>query len=269
METYQKTLDYINSKIGNFKPEMALILGSGLSRLVDGLNGISLKYSKIPDFPTTNIEGHKGELLFCRIENKNCIVMQGRFHYYEGYDMKKVVYPIKIFKMLGAKTLFITNAAGATSDNYNTGDIMLINDHINFMGNNPLIGKNEDSLGTRFPDMSDCYSKEIQELSKKIAKKLNIDLKEGVYLAVSGPSYETKAEVKMFKMLGADAIGMSTVPEAIVANYLNMNVAAFSMISNYATGVSNNKLTHNEVLETGKITSEKLSQLIKEIIKNL
>lgn len=171
--------------------------------------------------------------------------------------------------MLGVKTLFLTNAAGATSLDYNIGDIMLINDHINFMGTNPLIGKNDDTLGERFPDMSDCYNKNLKEIAFQSAKKLNIDLKKGIYLATTGPSYETKAEVKMFKLLGANVIGMSTVPEVIIANYLKINTVAFSTVTNYATGVSNHSLSHQEVLEIGKTTGQKLNLLIKEMIKNI
>ena len=195
--------------------------------------------------------------------------MQGRFHYYEGNSLEVTTYPIKIFKKLGAKTLFITNAAGATHKELNVGDIMLINDHINFMGTNPLIGKNDETLGERFPDMSNCYTKDLQILAKTCAQELNINLKEGVYLATTGPSYETKAEIKAFNLLGADVVGMSSVPEAIVSNYLKMNTVGFSTITNHATGVSENKLSHQEVIEVGKVASEKLSKLIKLIISRL
>ncbi len=269
MTKYKETLDFINSKINDFKPEIAIILGSGLGCFCDGLNGITIKYEDIPNFPKSSVKGHKGEFLFSKVGNKNAIIMQGRFHFYEGYNMEVVTYPIKIFKMLGVKTLFLTNAAGATSVDYNIGDIMLIDDHINFMGTNPLIGKNDDTLGERFPDMSNCYSKNLKEIAFQSAEKLNIDLKKGIYLATTGPSYETKAEVRMFKLLGANVIGMSTVPEAIVANYLKINTIAFSTVTNYATGVSNHSLSHQEVLEIGKSTGQKLNLLIKEIIKNI
>ncbi len=269
MTKYEETLDFINSKINDFKPEIAIILGSGLGCFCDDLDGTTLKYEDIPNFPKSSVKGHKGELLFSKIENKNAIIMQGRFHFYEGYNMETATYPIKIFKLLGIKTLFLTNAAGATSTKFNIGDIMLINDHINFMGTNPLIGKNDDTLGERFPDMSNCYNKNLKEIAFDSAKKLNIDLKEGIYLATTGPSYETKAEINMFKMLGADVVGMSTVPEAIVANYLKMNTVAFSTVTNYATGIANNTLSHQEVLEIGKITGQKLNLLIKDMIKNI
>lgn len=266
MEQYKETLDFINSQIGNFKPDVAVVLGSGLGCFCDGIEGVTLKYSQIPHFVQSTIQGHKGELLFCNVANKNLVVMRGRVHFYEGYNLSQTTYPIKIFKMLGVKNIFLTNAAGATSKDYNVGDIMLIEDHINFLGTNPLIGKNDDTLGVRFPDMSECYNKELRALAYSCAKKLNIDIKSGVYLATTGPSYETPAEVKMFRLLGANTVGMSTVPEAIVANYLGMRVVGFSTITNYATGVCESTLSHQEVLEIGKVSGKKLNLLIKEML---
>ena len=269
MDKIKETLDFINSKTNNLKPSAAIILGSGLGCFCDNLDGIKIDYSEIPHFGMSNVQGHKGELLFCDIENVPCVIMQGRFHYYEGNSLQVSTYPIKIFKKLGVNTLFITNAAGAAHKGLTPGDIMLIQDHINFMGNNPLIGKNDDTLGERFPDMSNCYTKNLQELAIKCADEINLDLKKGIYLATTGPSYETAAEVRMFKMLGADVIGMSSVPEAIVSNYLKMNTVAFSLVSNHATGVSENKLTHEEVIKMGEISGKKLSKLIKKIISEL
>lgn len=269
MEKIKETLDCINSKTNNLAAEIAIILGSGLGCFCDDLEGIRIKYSEIPHFGSSNVKGHKGELLFCEIEGKTCVIMQGRFHFYEGNSLATATYPIKVFKKLGVKTLFITNAAGAVHKDFNVGDIMLITDHINFMGTNPLIGKNDETLGERFPDMSNCYDKDLQILAKNCAKELDLDLKEGIYLATTGPSYETKAEVNAFRMLGADVVGMSSVPEAIVSNYLKINTIGFSTITNHATGVSENKLSHQEVIEVGKLASEKLSKLIKLIIKNI
>ena len=183
MEKIKETLNYINSKVNNLNADVAIILGSGLGCFCDDLDGIRIKYDEIPNFGESSVKGHKGELLFCEIEGKKCIIMQGRFHYYEGNSLQVATYPIKIFKQLGVKTLFITNAAGATHQELNVGDIMLITDHINFMGTNPLIGKNDDSLGERFPDMSNCYAKHLQILAKNCANDLSIDLKEGIYLA--------------------------------------------------------------------------------------
>lgn len=269
MEKIKETLDYINFKTNNLKADVALILGSGLGCFCDDLDGIRISYSDIPHFGDTNVKGHKGELLFCEIEGKTCVIMQGRFHYYEGNSMQVATYPIKIFKKLGVKTLFITNAAGATHQGLNVGDIMLMTDHINFMGSNPLIGKNNDELGERFPDMSNCYTKNLQELARICANELNIDLKEGVYLATTGPSYETCAEIKAFRILGADVVGMSSVPEAIVSNYLKMNTIGFSTVTNYATGVSESTLNHQEVIEIGRVASEKLSKLIRKVVKEI
>ncbi len=269
MEKIKETLDYINSKTNGFKPEIAVILGSGLGSFCDNLKGCNIPYDDIPHFASSNVKGHKGELLFCKINNKDCVIMQGRFHFYEGHSMQEATYPIKIFKQLGVKNLIITNAAGGVNKNFNVGDIVLILDHINFMGTNPLIGKNDDSLGERFPDMSNCYDKELINLAKKCAKNLNMDLKEGVYLATTGPSYETAAEIRAYRVLGADVVGMSSVPEAIVANWLKIKTTTLSLVTNFATGVSDTKLSHQEVIETGKTQGQKLSGLIKEIIKNI
>ena len=195
--------------------------------------------------------------------------MQGRFHFYEGYSMQEAVYPIKIFKKLGIKTLILTNASGALHKGINIGDIILMVDHINFMGTNPLIGKNDDTLGVRFPDMSECYSKKLRKTALKSANELNINLKEGVYLATTGPSYETPSEVRIFKMLGADVVGMSSAPEAIVANYLGIKVLGLSLATNYAAGVTVNRPNHSEVLEMGKQSAEKLTKLVKKIISEI
>ncbi len=269
MDKLKETTDFIKSQINNQNPKIAIVLGSGLGCFCDDLSGKVLKYTDIPNFGSSNVKGHKGELLFCEIEGKSCVIMQGRFHYYEGNSLQVATFPIKVFKKLGVETLILTNAAGSSSKNLAIGDIMLINDHINFMGNNPLIGKNDDTLGERFPSMSDCYTKKLQILAKNCAQKLNIDLKEGVYLATTGPSYETKAEVKAFRLLGADAIGMSTAPEAIVASYLKMNTLAFSLITNFATGVTDDIPNHEEVIQIGKTAGIKLSSLIKNIISSL
>ncbi len=265
----QETLDFIHSQINDFQPEIAIILGSGLGSFCDNIEGISIKYTDIPNFPKSTVEGHKGELLFCQLENKNCVIMQGRFHIYEGYSMKEATYPIKIFKKLGVKTLILTNASGALHKEINIGDIVLMKDHINFMGTNPLIGKNDNSLGVRFPDMSECYSKELRQKALLSAQELNLSLKEGVYVAVTGPSYETPAEVKAYRMLGGDIVGMSSAPEAIAANYMNIEVLGLSLATNYAAGVTENKPNHQEVLEIGRLSAEKLSCLVRKIISKL
>jgi len=265
----QQTLDFIKSKIGSFVPDIAIILGSGLGHFCDNIDGISIKYTDIPNFPKSTVEGHKGELLFCEIEDKKCAIMQGRFHFYEGYSMYESTYPIKIFKKLGIKTLILTNASGALHKEIDIGDIVLMTDHINFMGTNPLIGKNDETLGVRFPDMSECYSKELREIALDSAKEINLNLKQGVYMAVTGPSYETPAEVRAYKMFGADVVGMSSAPEAIVANYMGIKVLGLSLATNYAAGVTQNRPNHSEVLEIGKLSAEKLTKLVKKIISKI
>ena len=265
----QETLDFIKSKIDGFQPEIAIVLGSGMGHFCDSLSGVSIKYKDIPHFPISTVEGHKGELLFCEVEGKKCAIMQGRFHFYEGYSMAESTYPIKIFKKLGVKKLILTNASGALDKKFNVGDIMLMKDHINFMGTNPLIGRNDETLGVRFPDMSECYNKELGEIALNAAKKNNIDLKEGIYVAVSGPSYETPAEVRMYRALGGDVIGMSSAPEAIVANYCGIKVLGLSLVTNYASGVTENRPNHAEVLEIGKQSAQKLTSLARRIISEI
>ena len=269
MENINSAKNYINKITNNFKPDIAIVLGSGLGALPDNYDCIKIPYIDIPNFHKSSVEGHKGQLCFCEIEGKKVVMMQGRYHFYEGYSMTQITFPAKVFKALGVKTIILTNAAGTLNSDFNPGDIMLIKDHINLMGTNPLIGKNNDELGTRFPDMSDIYNKTLRDKVKSIALSMNIDLREGVYLAMTGPSYETPAEVKMAGLIGADAVGMSTAPEAIVANYCGMNVIGLSCITNYAAGVSNNKLTHNEVIETANKIEVKFKSLIKNIIKGI
>ncbi len=265
----KETLDFIVKNTNDFKPEIGIILGSGLGEFADEHCEYALNYSDIPNFIKSNVEGHKGRLVFAEINDKKVVMMQGRNHFYEGYSMSEITYPIKVMKHLGVKTLILTNAAGATHTNFKAGDLMLITDHINFMGTNPLIGKNDDSLGTRFPDMSEVYKKDLINIAEKSAKKLGINIRKGVYLASTGPSYETPAEIRMAKILGADAVGMSTVPEAIIANYCGMNVLGISCISNYASGVSDTKLSHAEVIETTNRVKATFKALVNEIIKNL
>lgn len=263
-------VDFIQQKLLDFEPEVGIVLGSGLGELADEVEGITLDcHGEIPEFPIPSIEGHKGKLVLGKFEGKNALFMQGRVHYYEGLTLDKVTLPIKTFKLLGVKTVILTNAAGAVNKEFKPSDLMLITDHINFMGTNPLIGKNNANLGTRFPDMSEVYNKNLRDLAKKCANNLGIDLKEGVYLATTGPSYETPAEIRMFRLLGADAVGMSTVPEAIVANYCGMKVLGISCITNYAAGVRDNKLSHSEVIESADKAKESFKSLIKEVVKNI
>lgn len=265
----QSAINFIKEKNPGKMPEIALVLGSGLGKFGENLDGVSINYSEIPGFKASTVEGHKGSLLFCELFGKNVVIMQGRFHFYEGYEPSEITYPIKVFKGLGVKTLILTNAAGSLKKDLKPSDLMLISDHINFTARNPLIGKNDPSLGVRFPDMSDVYTKTLRDKVKKCAESLKINLKEGVYLMTTGPSYETPAEVKMFASLGADAVGMSTVYEATMANYLDMQTIGISLITNYASGISSTKLNHKEVVEMGEAAAEKFTKLVNAVIKNI
>lgn len=263
------TLDYIETFTDGFKPEIGIVLGSGLGELADTYSEFAIPYDKIPGFAKSTVEGHKGQLVFAQINNRSVVMMQGRIHYYEGNSMQDITYPIKVMKKLGVKTLIITNAAGAVNKSFRPGDLMIITDHINMMGANPLIGPNDDSFGVRFPDMSEIYNRNLIKLADAAARNLRIDIKHGVYIASSGPSYETPAEIKMARFLGADAAGMSTVPEAIVANYCGMKILGISCISNYASGVSTKKLSHEEVIETTDKVKTKFKELILLLLKNI
>lgn len=264
-----KSVDYIKKIVGDFKPEIGIILGSGLGELADEYCEIAIPYSEIPGFEVSTVSGHKGRLVFAEINNKRVVMMQGRFHYYEGHSMQKVVFPVKVMKKLGVEALIITNAAGGVNPNFRPSDLMIITDHINYMGTNPLIGENDESIGTRFPDMSEIYTSEYVELVEKIGDHLGIDLQEGVYMGLTGPSYETPAEVKMARIIGADAVGMSTVPEAIVASWAGMKVIGISCICNSAAGVSTVGLSHEDVIRAANIAKDKFKKLVKEVIRKL
>lgn len=268
MDKISESVNYIKNKTEDFNPKIGIILGSGLGALPDDYNCIKIPYSDIPNFQKPSVDGHKGQLCFCDIGGKKVVMMQGRYHFYEGYSMDVITFPIKVLKMLGIEILIITNAAGAVKTGFNVGDIMLITDHINMMGSNPLIGNNPE-LGLRFPDMSDIYNFELRNKILDIAKKNSIELTQGVYMAMTGPSYETPAEVRMAKINGADAVGMSTVPEAIVANYCGIKVIGLSCITNYAAGVSDKKLSHQEVIEATKKIEVKFKTLTKTIIREI
>lgn len=264
----QKTTNFIKKRIST-SPTLGIILGSGLGSLVDKIEDKKIiPYKDIPFFPQSQVSGHEYNLVFGTIGKTNIVAMQGRFHFYEGYSLRELTFPIYVLKQLGIKDLIVTNACGGINPSFKPGDLMLISDHINMIGNNPLIGENDSRLGLRFPDMSEAYSKERLTFAKDIATKLNIDIKEGVYALYTGPSYETAAEIRAYKNLGADAIGMSTVPEVIVANYLNIKVLGIACITNMATGISKTKHSHEEVLLVASKASEKLCLLVEEIIKN-
>jgi purine-nucleoside phosphorylase len=264
-----ETVNYINNVTQNFEPEIAVILGSGLGDFADSFESVKVPYGNIPNFSVSSIVGHKSQLVFAEIFGKKVVMMQGRFHYYEGYSINQVVYPISVFKKLGVKKIIITNAAGGVNSAFSAGDLMLITDHINLMGTNPLIGKNCDDLGVRFPDMPNVYAQELRNVALECAAKLGISMQQGVYAANSGPNYETPAEVRMLQVIGADAVGMSTVPEAMFANYCGIKVLGISCITNLAAGLSPKQLSHDEVVETANIIKEKFKNLLSEIIKSI
>ena len=264
-----KAVEFIKSRIGDFKPEIGIILGSGLGELADEYCDIAISYSEIPGFEASTVSGHKGRLVFAEINDKKVIMMQGRFHFYEGHSIQKVVLPVKVIKRLGVKTLIVTNAAGGVNAEFKPADLMIITDHINHMGVNPLIGINDDTMGERFPDMSEVYTPRYVNSVAAIGEKLGIKLQKGVYMAFTGPSYETPAEVKMARVLGADAVGMSTVPEAITASWAGMDVIGISCICNSAAGVSTVGLSHADVINAANTAKDKFIKLVKEIIKEI
>lgn len=265
----QNTIEFIKEKTNDFKPEIAIVLGSGLGELADEYCDYAISYNKIPEFIKSTVQGHKGRLVFAKIQGKKVLMMQGRNHFYEGHSMQEITYPIKVMKALGIKTLILTNAAGAVNEEYRPSDLMLITDHINHMGSNPLIGPNDGNLGERFPDMTEVYKKSLIQIAEKCAKDLGIEIKKGVYWANSGPSYETPAEIKMIRKLGGDAVGMSTVPEAIVGNYCGLNILGISCITNAASSESGGKLSHEEVIEAANSAKIKFKSLILSVLQHL
>ena len=268
-EKLQKCYKSVREKI-NFEPEVALILGSGLGDYADSINIHSvLDYTDIEGFPVSTVKGHKGRFVFGYIGDVPVVIMQGRVHYYEGYPITDVVLPTRLMKMMGAKVLFLTNAAGGVNFNYKSGDFMMITDHISDFVPSPLIGENIEELGLRFPDMSHVYDLELQEIIRNAAKESNIPLQEGVYIQFTGPIFETPHEVKMCRILGADAVGMSTACEAMAAKHMGMKVCGISCISNLCAGMTEQPLTHEEVQETADRVAPLFKQLITDSIKNI
>ncbi|CDQ19428.1 purine-nucleoside phosphorylase [Halobacillus karajensis] len=260
---------YIQGKL-NHEPTVGLILGSGLGVLADEIkNPTTIPYSEIPHFPESTVSGHKGQLVVGELEGRQVIAMQGRFHYYEGYDMKQVTFPVRVMKALGIETLFVTNAAGGINKDFKPGNLMIITDHINNMGDSPLIGPNDENLGPRFPDMSEAYDRDLIVHAKQSAERLNLDIQEGVYVGNTGPAYETGAEIRMLRTLGGDAVGMSTVPEVMVANHAGIRVLGISCISNMAAGILDQPLTHDEVIETTAQVREDFLGFVKDLLKTL
>jgi purine-nucleoside phosphorylase len=249
---------------------VGVVLGSGLGHFTDELQvEKEISYHEIPHFPVSTVEGHKGKLVFGKLGTKNVVVMAGRFHFYEGYSIQEVVYPIRVMKFLGIQTLVLSNAAGGVNPSYKVGELMIIKDHISQFSSNPLIGKNEEKLGTRFPDMSEPYEKELIQKAKAIAAELNISVQEGVYLSVTGPTFETRAEYKMIHVLGADAVGMSTVPEVIVARHMGIPCFAMSVITDIGIREEENVITHEEVLEAAQAAEPRMTAIVKKLVEQL
>lgn len=265
-EKVKESADFIRERIYKI-PSTGVILGSGLGSLVDKMEDkIIIPYKEIPNFPQSSVAGHAGNLVIGRMGKEIIIAMQGRFHFYEGFTMKEVTYPIYVMKLLGVKNLIVTNACGGINRAFVPGDLMLLTDYINMLGNNPLIGENDERLGVRFPDMSEAYSLELLAKAEETAKALGIAYQKGVYAIFSGPCYETAAEIRAYERLGADAIGMSTVPETIVANYLGMKVLGIACITNMATGIAREKHTHEEVVRIANESSSKLCAWVEKLL---
>ena len=265
----EETVSYIQSKTGK-KPETAIVLGSGLGQLADKLeDAVVIPYEELPHWKSSTAPGHNGRLLFGTLGGKEVVCMQGRLHYYEGYSMEDITYPVRVMAKLGVKNLLLSNAAGGINTDFAPGQLMLITDHINFLGRNPLMGPNEADFGVRFCDMSYAYHPELRRLALEAAEELGQNLAQGVYVATTGPSYETPAELRMFRMWGASAVGMSTVPEVIVANHSGLRVMGISCITNMAAGVLDQPLTEEEVLETGAKSGAAFQALMTRIVEKL
>ncbi|BBE31275.1 purine nucleoside phosphorylase [Tepiditoga spiralis] len=268
-ERVKKSVDFINEKIGK-KPEVAIVLGTGLHLISESLkNPIHIPYSEIPEFPISTAPGHKGELIFGEISGKFVMLMNGRFHYYEGYTMKEVTFPIRVMQELDVKTLIVTNAAGGMNPNFSRGVPCIITDHINFFGDNPLIGQNNDEWGPRFPDMSEVYTKSLIEETLRSAKKLEIPVFTGVYLGITGPTFETPSELRMMRNFGADLVGMSTVPEVIVARHAGMNVLGISAVTDMAIAEGLEPVTEDEVIKIAEQTGLNMAKIIIDVLERI
>lgn len=268
---YEQVLEsaaYLRSATAQ-QPTLGIILGSGLGALVDVMeNKDVIPYGDIPHFPQSTVPGHSGNLVFGRIGSTTVVAMQGRFHYYEGFTMDQVTYPLYVMQQLGVKSLIVTNACGGVNRSFTPGDLMLITDYISFMAPNPLIGHNDERFGPRFPDMTEAYSRRLMAKAEEIAADLGFGLQKGVYALFSGPCFETAAEIRAYAALGADAVGMSTVPETIVANYLGMEVLGISCITNMATGIAEKKHAHEDVLRIANAASARLCALVQKLVEN-
>lgn len=265
----QETKSFLENKT-SIKPFAGIVLGTGLGNLSSEIEiETAIPYSEIPNFPVSTVQGHSGQLIFGTLNSVPVVAMQGRFHYYEGYSLKECTFPIRVMKMLGIKNLFLSNASGGVNANFEIGDIMLINDHINLLPDNPLRGKNIDELGPRFPDMSEPYSKNLNTRVFNIAKQNNIKLQQGVYAVLSGPTFETPAEYKYIQIIGADTVGMSTVPEVIVARHMDLPCMAMSIITDLGVDGKIVEISHEEVQEVAKEAEPKMTLIIKELLKEI
>jgi purine-nucleoside phosphorylase len=268
LETIKKSADYIHNTI-NGNPKTGVILGSGLGGFIDDVNIIrKIPYSSIPEFPNTTVEGHSGLLVHAEIDGKEILIMQGRIHFYEGHSIDQIVFPVRVMKYLGIENLILSNASGGMNENFKVGDLMIINDHINLMPN-PLIGKHVPEFGERFPDMSEPYNKAYISKAHQIAKENDIKIHEGVYVAVTGPTYETPAEYRYFRIIGGDVVGMSTVPEVIVANQMGIHCFAVSVITDLGIPGKIEYLTHEQVQQAAAAAEPKLSRIVKELISSI
>lgn len=267
-EKLKKCLDCVRQKT-DFVPKVALVLGSGLGKFAEEIDVVAnVSYDEIEGFPVSTVPGHKGQYVFGYIDDVPVVCMQGRVHYYEGYDVTDVVLPIRLMGMLGASVLFLTNASGGINKEYAAGDFMILTDHISVFAPNPLIGANIEELGTRFPDMSNVYDEQLQDIISQTADELSIDIRKGIYAQLTGPSFESPAEIKMLSTLGVDAVGMSTVVEAIAANHMGMKICAISCVCNMAAGICEHPLTHDEVQEAANKAAPLFKQLVrKSVIK--
>jgi purine-nucleoside phosphorylase len=255
---------------GGDEARVGLVLGSGLGAFADDLeDAVAIPYEEIPGFARSTVEGHAGRLVLGRVAGTPVVVQQGRFHFYEGYALDEVTFPVRVLGLLGIKALVLTNAAGGLNNSFTQGALMLISDHLNLMGTNPLLGPNDSRFGTRFPDMSEVYDREFQEAAIAEAHAMKIELKRGIYAALTGPSYETPAEIRMLRALGADAVGMSTVPEALVARHMGIKVLGISCITNMAAGVLDRPIDHAEVMETGEQVRTTFTELLRRTIPKL
>lgn len=265
----KEALHFIQSKT-DLRPNYMLILGTGLGQLADEMDILNeISYADIPHFPVSTVESHAGKLLFGTLGNKEVVAMQGRFHYYEGYTMKEIVFPVRVLKENGADTLFVSNACGGMNTNYSRGDIMLIRDHINMLGDNPLVGPNDEELGPRFPDMSEPYSERLIDIAKNVALENNIQMHQGVYVALTGPMLETRSEYRFLRLIGADVVGMSTIPEVIAAVHMGMEVLGISAITDECFPDALKPVNIEEILDAASIAEPKMTRIMVNVLKKL